>query len=272
VDGNLLFEVADTGIGIVPAYHAKVFESFSQVDSSHSRTVGGTGLGLSISKGLVQLMGGEIWFDSEPDMGTRFYFTLPYSTPKSPASHAGCRQEASAQSGKPPRAGNRGRILVAEDEYINKILIRTLLTQAGYNVTVVKNGREAVDAWRGGVFDCILMDVQMPEMDGYEAVARIREAEQDGEHIPVIAMTAHAMSGDRRKCLAAGMDEYIAKPIDGNDVLQLLRQYLPGPRWREEMRSGGAPLEPSDLSPFSARLRRALLPADCQSLSRPRAR
>lgn len=228
-DGKLLFEVADTGIGIVPAYHAKVFESFSQVDASHSRTVGGTGLGLSISKGLVQLMGGEIWFDSEPDMGTRFYFTLPYSTPKSSTSPAGCRQESSAPDGEPPQAGNRGRILVAEDEYINKILIRTLLTQAGYNVTVVKNGREAVDAWRGGVFDCILMDVQMPEMDGYEAVARIREAEQDGEHIPVIAMTAHAMSGDRRKCLAAGMDEYIAKPIDGNDVLQLLRQYLPGP-------------------------------------------
>ena len=226
-EGTLLFEVADTGIGIVPAYYAKVFESFSQADSSLSRKAGGTGLGLSISKGLVQLMGGEIWFDSEPDMGTRFYFTLPYVTPKSCADHPGKRQTTSSTVGPVPVAGSRGKVLVAEDEYINKILIRTLLTQAGYHVTVVKNGREAVEAWRGGIFDCIIMDVQMPEMDGYEAVARIREAEQEGEHIPVIAMTAHAMSGDRRKCLAAGMDEYIPKPIDGNAVLQLLRQFLP---------------------------------------------
>ena len=95
------------------------------------------------------------------------------------------------------------------------------------HVTVVKNGREAVDAWRGGIFDCILMDIQMPEMDGYEAVARIREVEPAGEHIPILAMTAHAMSGDRQKCLAAGMDDYVSKPIDGVSVLQLLRQYLP---------------------------------------------
>ncbi|MBM9535777.1 ATP-binding protein [Desulfobulbus alkaliphilus] len=227
--GTLLFEIADTGIGIVQAYHAKVFESFSQADSSHSRKVGGTGLGLSISKGLVELMGGEIWFDSEPDMGTRFYFTLPYVTPKSTAAHPGNHPTIHTNVKPVPVTGKKPRILVAEDEYINKILIRTLLTQAGYHVTVVKNGREAVEAWRGGVFDCILMDVQMPEMDGYEAVARIREAEQEGEHIPVIAMTAHAMSDDRRKCLAAGMDEYVAKPIDGSAVLHLLRQFIPDP-------------------------------------------
>ena len=115
---------------------------------------------------------------------------------------------------------------MAEDEYINTFLIRTLLKEAGFHVTVVENGRAAVDAWRGGVFDLILMDIQMPFMDGYEAVGRIREAEQEGEHIPVIAMTAHAMSGDRQQCLDAGMDDYVAKPIDGKTVLALLRQYL----------------------------------------------
>ena len=224
---KLLFEVADTGIGIISAYHAKVFESFSQADSSHSRKFGGTGLGLSISKGLVQLMGGEIWFDSEPDMGTRFYFTIPFVAPESAIPQAAERHGPSRREQKIvyQDQGRVRRILVAEDEYINKLLMSTLLKQAGYHVTVVKNGREAVDAWRGGLFDCILMDVQMPEMDGYEAVARIREAENQGEHIPVIAMTAHAMSGDRQKCLAAGMDDYVSKPIDGTTVLHLVQQY-----------------------------------------------
>ena len=225
VGSKLLFEVADTGIGIIPAYHGKVFESFSQADSSHSRKYGGTGLGLSISKGLVQLMGGEIWFESETDMGTRFYFTLPLVAPENAIPWAAERHHPHRLNQDTISAGQVRRILVAEDEYINKILMRTLLKQAGYHVTVVKNGREAVDAWRGGLFDCILMDIQMPEMDGYEAVARIREAEKDGEHVPVIAMTAHAMSGDRLKCLAAGMDDYVSKPIDGTMVLHLLQQY-----------------------------------------------
>jgi CheY-like chemotaxis protein len=226
IGSKLLFEVADTGIGIIPAYHGRVFESFSQADSSHSRKFGGTGLGLSISKGLVQLMGGEIWFDSEPDMGTRFYFTLPLATPENVLPRIAVRHiPQHPRNQDTVSSGQVRRILVAEDEYINKILMRTLLNQAGYHVTVVKNGREAVDAWRGGLFDCILMDIQMPEMDGYEAVVRIREAEREGEHIPVIAMTAHAMSGDRLKCLAAGMDDYISKPIDGTTVLNLLQQY-----------------------------------------------
>ncbi len=226
----LVFEVADTGIGIIPAYHAKVFESFSQADSSHSRRFGGTGLGLSISKGLVQLMGGEIWFDSEPERGTRFYFTLPFVSPESTVPRGEERPVAYHRDENTVLQGHGRRILVAEDEYINKILMRTFLKQAGYHVTVVQNGREAVDAWRSGVFDCILMDIQMPAMDGYEAVARIREAEKEGEHIPVIAMTAHAMSGDRQKCLAAGMDDYVSKPIDGTKVLHLLQHYLPGHR------------------------------------------
>lgn len=225
--GTLLFEVADSGIGIDPAYRASVFESFSQADSSHSRRFGGTGLGLSISKGLVELMGGEIWFESMPERGTHFYFALPLPEPSTTPLPPHDAPPTYRWSGTILPQGHGRRILVAEDEYINTILIGTLLRQAGYHVTVVRNGREAVDAWRGGIFDCILMDIQMPEMDGYEAVARIREAEQPGEHMPIIAMTAHAMAGDRQKCLDAGMDDYVSKPIDGNGLLRLLRRYLP---------------------------------------------
>jgi len=225
--GTLLFEVADSGIGIDPAYRANVFESFSQADSSHSRRFGGTGLGLSISKGLVELMGGEIWFESVPERGTHFYFTLPLPDPDTAPSPSQDATPTYRWSKTILPQGRGRRILVAEDEYINTILIGTLLKQAGFRVTVVKNGREAVNAWRGGVFDCILMDIQMPEMDGYEAVARIREAEQPGDHMPIIAMTAHAMAGDRQKCLNAGMDDYVSKPIDGSMLLQLLQHYLP---------------------------------------------
>ncbi len=227
---TLLFEVADTGIGIAPFYQAKVFESFSQADSSHSRQFGGTGLGLSISKGLVELMGGNISFTSMPDRGSCFSFTLPFLSSDSDLEAPPDGQASPGQEKISATQGHGLRILVAEDEYINSLLIRTLLQQAGYHVTMVQNGREALDAWRGGVFDCILLDIQMPEMDGYEVVDRIREAEKPGEHILVIAMTAHAMHSDRRKCLAAGMDDYIAKPIDGATVLHLLHQHLAGRR------------------------------------------
>lgn len=222
----LLFQVTDTGIGIVSSYQNKVFESFSQADSSHSRKFGGTGLGLSISKGLVELMGGRIWFESAPERGTRFWFTIPLVAHENNATLIRDDRAAIHRKNNITSQGQGRRILVAEDEYINIILIKSLLQQEGYHVTIVRTGREAVEAWRGGVFDCILMDIQMPEMDGYEAVSRIREAEGDRAHIPIFAMTAHAMSGDRQKCIAAGMDDYIAKPVDGVRVLQLLQEYL----------------------------------------------
>lgn len=223
----LVFQVADTGMGILPLYHHKVFESFSQADSSHSRKFGGTGLGLSISKGLVELMGGSIWFESAPEQGSSFWFTVPLVAAQNDASVSCGERSAGQHEDSIIPQGQGRRVLVAEDEYINTILIRNLLQQAGYQVTMVRNGREAVEAWRGGIFDCVLMDIQMPEMDGYEAVARIREAERGCAHIPIIAMTAHALSGDRQKCIASGMDDYISKPIDGQQVLLLLHQYLP---------------------------------------------
>lgn len=223
---QLIFEVVDTGLGIVPAYQKRVFESFTQADSSHSRRFGGTGLGLAISKGLVELMGGQIWFESKQGLGSRFSFTVPLVTFETSGAVDSREEEPNLRPNDGSLEGDGWRILVAEDEYINRILIRTLLQQAGYHVTVVRNGREAVDAWRGRFFDCILMDIQMPFMDGYEVVARIRSEEKEGEHIPVIAMTAHAMSGDRQKCLEAGMDDYLAKPIDGRTVLAMLRRFL----------------------------------------------
>jgi PAS domain S-box-containing protein len=226
---SLQFSVADSGIGIVQSYQTKVFESFYQADSSHSRKFGGTGLGLSISKGLVELMGGSIWFDSEPNRGTCFYFTLPFKASGNDVTQPYDRSVTYRWDSDLPAQGKCKRILVAEDEYINTLLISTLLKQGGYHVTVVRNGREAFEAWRGGVFDLILMDIQMPEMDGYEAVIRIREAEPADQHIPIIAMTAHAMTGDRQKCLDAGMDEYVSKPIDGVMVLQMLQHHLPAP-------------------------------------------
>ncbi len=225
-EAKLLFEVADTGIGIVPSARDRVFESFSQADSSHTRRFGGTGLGLSISKGLVELMGGRIWFDSEPNRGSQFCFTIKLAQPEAESAVMTGQNELLRPADMDSNQGRGARILVAEDEYINKYLIRALLEEAGYRVTVVESGRAAVDAWRGGVFDLILMDIQMPVMDGYEAVARIREAEGEGARIPVIAMTAHAMSDDRRRCLEAGMDDYVAKPIDGRMVLVKLRHYL----------------------------------------------
>ncbi|MBM9614451.1 response regulator [Desulfobulbus rhabdoformis] len=223
---GVLFEVADTGLGIAPEYQEKVFESFTQADTSHSRNFGGTGLGLSITKGLVELMEGTIWFESQLNKGTRFFFCVPLQRDTRLVPDGPTPLESFSGPLEYSAHGEGQRILVAEDEYINKILIRTLLQQAGYHVTVVTNGKEAVEAWRGGIFDCILMDIQMPEMDGYEAVDRIRQSEPPGEHIPIIAMTAHALRSNRKKCLDAGMDEYVSKPIDGQAVLNLLRDYL----------------------------------------------
>ncbi len=225
----LLFEVLDTGIGIENEMQDTIFEAFAQADSSHSREYGGTGLGLSISRQLVRLMGGDLFFDSDPCQGTRFYFSVPFTL-------ADRRQEN--RTGREPEAGDAreplagapgpgGHILLAEDEFINTTLAQALLSRAGFRVTAVTSGRQAVEAWQEHRFDCILMDIQMPEMDGYEAVARIRAMERErGTHVPIIAMTAHAMPDDHKRCLAAGMDDYISKPIDAGTLLALLRRYM----------------------------------------------
>ncbi len=223
----LLFEVRDTGIGIDPAKREIIFEAFAQADSSHTRQYGGTGLGLSICRWIVRLMGGEIHLDSEPGKGSRFWFSLPFTIARQhdPLEHG----SVAASSAGSPQGCLAGHILLAEDEFINTTLAVTLLEEAGLTVRPVTTGKEAVKAWQEEEFDCIFMDIQMPEMDGYEAVRRIRELEiKKGGHTPIIAMTAYAMDDDRGRCLEAGMDDYLAKPINRSVLLDLLGRFLSG--------------------------------------------
>lgn len=229
---QLLFEVIDTGVGIEPDKQEYVFEAFAQADSSYSRRFGGTGLGLSISRRFVRLMGGDIHFDSDPGKGTRFYFSLPFTLAgKAPAKGG----EKPDQVEPPSLPSCSGKILLAEDEYINTTLAVAVLEQVGFQVVAVTNGREAVEQWQDNVFDCILMDIQMPEMDGLAAVRRIRKLEKgSGHHIPIIAMTAHAGSGDREVCLQAGMDDYIAKPVNAAQLFSILSKYIKDPESPEE--------------------------------------
>ena len=222
---ELAFEVRDTGIGIPADKIAMLFKSFSQVDSSTTRKYGGTGLGLAISEKLVSLMGGQIIVKSEPGRGTTFSFTILV--------RAG--EQSSVVRGKealPDKKMDTGfarlyplRILIAEDNIINQQLIRHILIKLGYEPDSVENGALAVAAVRGGLYDLVLMDVQMPEMDGLEATRLIR---QSGSRQPVIiALTANAMQGDREECLKAGMDEYISKPVRLQELMGLLEKILP---------------------------------------------
>jgi len=180
---RLFFEVQDTGIGIDPAMQDTIFEAFTQVDSSYSRRFGGTGLGLAISRQFVRLMGGDVHFDSEQGKGTRFYFSIPFRLAVKVAESPPALPPVTEKKENMQVTGYS--VLLADDEFINVTLAEVLLSRAGLNVTSVSNGLEAIAAWQQGDFDCILMDIQMPEMDGYEAVARIREQEKaTGDHVP----------------------------------------------------------------------------------------
>jgi signal transduction histidine kinase/CheY-like chemotaxis protein len=220
-DGGIAlhFEVEDTGIGIPAAQQAAVFQPFKQADQSTTRKYGGTGLGLSISTRLVEGMGGRLWLESEEGKGTTFHFVIragvAAGTPTVPV-----KRPAAA----PVRAVPSGlNILLAEDNRVNQRVAVAILERDGHRVTVVDNGRLAVDAASQAAFGVILMDVQMPEMSGFEATAAIRACEQStGAHVMIIAMTAHAMPGDRDRCLAAGMDGYIAKPLMPDAVRKAL--------------------------------------------------
>ncbi|MFZ5799327.1 MAG: ATP-binding protein [Desulfobulbaceae bacterium] len=223
---RVLFEVVDTGIGVDPGQQEAIFEAFVQADSSHSRRYGGTGLGLPISQRIVQLMGGRIKVENREERGARFWFVVSFSRAGRPPVAQDAKAPAARDCG--PSSTLPGHVLLAEDDFINTTLIITLLEHLGLAVTTVGNGRDAVQAWRKGNFSCILMDLQMPEMDGYEAVQQIRREEAErGGHVAVIALTACVMDGDRERCLAAGMDEYLPKPVNRAELYRLLRKWIP---------------------------------------------
>jgi PAS domain S-box-containing protein len=224
---TIRFEVRDTGIGIPEGKIRMLFSPFTQVDGSTTRKYGGTGLGLSISKRLVELMGGTIGVESTEGKGSTFWFTVVLrkwdrvGMTKTAEGHM--RPDLAPEATRRP-----GRILLVEDNATNQVVAVAILKKLGHRVDVAENGSEAIKALRSMSYDLVLMDCQMPEMDGYEATKRIRSGEAGSSNatIPIIAMTARAMQGDREKCLDAGMDDYLAKPISASSLSKALEKWL----------------------------------------------
>jgi CheY-like chemotaxis protein len=223
-DVELRVAVTDTGIGISAEKQRIIFEPFAQADNSITRQHGGTGLGLTISSRLVGIMGGGLTVQSVMGQGSTFAFTTRLARQSTPANPTLIPLAQRALE----RVGRRLCVLLAEDNAVNQLVARRLLERRGHTVVVVSNGREALNASEHRIFDLVLMDLEMPEMGGLEATAAIRSREQaTGKHIPIIAMTAHAMIGDREKCLAVGMDGYVSKPVHADDLYAALDNVIP---------------------------------------------
>jgi CheY-like chemotaxis protein len=216
---ELRFQVKDTGIGIPADEIGNVFKSFRQLGTTRDSNHRGTGLGLVIAAELVEMMGGKICVESNPGIGTIFY--LPSAQPTFPP---------------PGEVAERLRVLLVEDEFINRTLAVTVLEREGWEVSVAENGKHALQSLECGSFDVVLMDIQMPEMNGYEATIAIRNREQGDKHLPIIAMTAYAVKGDREKCLASGMDGYISKPIKPDRLREEIEAVL-RLQWRQQQPS-----------------------------------
>ena len=228
---ELEFAVSDTGIGIPADKQARLFKPFSQADDSITRQHGGTGLGLSIVRELAMLMGGEAGVSSEPGQGARFWFRLRAETLKHDGNTASGAGTASKNLGRPIECSLVGRVLVVEDNLANRAIMKALLSKLGLSVILAEDGRQCVELIEGGERpDLVLMDCQMPVMDGYAATERLRQWESEtlsGVHLPIVALTAEAFEEDRRRCLAAGMDDFLAKPVMVDDLKAMLKRWLP---------------------------------------------
>jgi signal transduction histidine kinase/ActR/RegA family two-component response regulator len=238
IDGHeLQFTVTDTGIGIPKNLQDSIFSPFTQADTSTTRKFGGTGLGLTICRRLVSMFGGTIWFDSEAGVGSQFHFTGRFDAVDQARLSSGGALAAPDLPGDavlgllekphaPARAAGKItdlEVLVAEDNAVNQLVMKRLLHKRGHRVTIVCDGRSAVDAVSRKRFDVVFMDVQMPVLDGLQAAREIRQAEaRTRRHVPIVALTAHAMQGDKQRCLDAGMDGYLTKPIDPDELDRLL--------------------------------------------------
>ncbi len=228
-DGSLMLQMAvkDTGIGVAADKQAHIFEAFQQADSSTSRRYGGTGLGLAICKKLIGLMGGDVWLESEPGRGSTFFFCVTAEEAEAP-------EKAVVPEPRPviAKAAVALSILVVEDNPVNQRVVQKVLERAGHRVRVAGNGLAAIEASTSERFDAILMDVEMPELDGLEATRRIRENENEhgGARTPIVAMTAGAMEGDRDSCLRAGMDAYLEKPFRPDRLQETLAEVTRGVR------------------------------------------
>jgi signal transduction histidine kinase/DNA-binding response OmpR family regulator len=239
---SLNFSIKDNGIGIPEDKLGIIFDSFSQVDGSIRRKYGGVGLGLSISKQLVELMGGRIWAESLPGQGSTFFFAIPFGLPEDAAyeirrdADCSCFQAGVLEQEK----NSKIRILVAEDDLTSQKAVTGILKKAGYAVSAVPNGKAALELLMQTPFDLILMDIRMPEMDGIEATKRIRQWESESQssvfnshQIPIIALTAHAFKDERDKCLSAGMNDHIAKPVNKPLLLEAIGRFLQGHNWEK---------------------------------------
>jgi signal transduction histidine kinase/CheY-like chemotaxis protein len=219
---QLRFEVCDTGVGIPADRVAGLFQPFAQGDNSVTRRFGGTGLGLSIVRRLVDLMGGEVGLQTREGVGSTFWVTTSFELPQTGA----MAEVALPEQARSSITGRTPRILLAEDNAVNCLVATRMLERLGYAVETVSDGRQAVEAWRCGGHDLILMDCQMPELDGYQAAREIRSSEPPGRHIPIVALTAHAMKDDGAKCIAAGMDAHLTKPVVRQALQECLQQLL----------------------------------------------
>jgi CheY-like chemotaxis protein len=227
-DQGVRVAVRDTGMGMSADTLAKLFTKFTQADASIARQHGGTGLGLAISQSLAQAMGGRITVTSALGEGSCFELWLPLQALQREAGPETDTATATAPSAEAPPAAPKpraGRVLVAEDHAINQKVIQTMLDRLGWDVTLAANGFEAVQAASEQPFDLVLMDMQMPEMDGLEATRRIRQLPGPAAQLPIVALTANAMQSDREACLAAGMNDFLPKPLNGQQLKDCLARH-----------------------------------------------